>query len=73
MPDHEPLMFFTFGMFVLLLGFIQTYLGKAWLRSGGWIYRTKQPIRYWSTVAMYFLCGALSIGFSVFEAHARSH
>jgi hypothetical protein len=57
----EPYGFFTFGIFLILLGLVQTCLGKAWLRAGGWIYRAKQPIRYRVTVAIYFLCGVLSI------------
>lgn len=65
----EPYGFFTFGMFLILLGLIQAYLGKAWLRAGGWIYRAKQPIRYWVTVAMYFLCGVLSIVFFLCEVN----
>ena len=69
----EPLIFLAFGMFLILLSLIQTYLGKAWLRGGGWIYRAKQPIRYWLTVAMCFLCGVLSVGFCLFEVHALSH
>jgi hypothetical protein len=69
----EPYGFFTFGMFLILLGLVQTYMGKAWLRAGGWIYRAKEPTRYWLTVVMYFLCGVLSIVFFLWEAHALSH
>jgi hypothetical protein len=69
----EPYGFFTFGTFVILLGLIQTYLGKAWLRGGGWIYRAKQPIRYWVTVATCYLVGIGLIAFFLCEVHALSH
>ena len=59
---ESPYVFFTFGTFLLFLGTVQTYLEKAWLRGGGWIYRAKEPRRYWVTVATYYLCGAASIG-----------
>jgi H+/Cl- antiporter ClcA len=73
MSDQEPFIFLAFGMFLILLGLIQTYFGKTWLRGRGWIYRAKQPIRYWSTVAMCFLCGVLSIAVFLWETHALSH
>lgn len=66
----EPYGFFTFGMFLIFLGLVQTYLGKAWLRGGGWIYRAKEPKRYWLTVATYYLCGLLSVVFFLCEIHA---
>jgi hypothetical protein len=70
---EEPYGFFTFGMFLIFLGLVQTYLGKAWLRGGGWIYRAKEPIRYWTTVATFYLFGLLSVAFFLFELHALSH
>jgi len=66
----EPYGFLTFGMFLILLGLIQAYIRKAWLRAGGWIYRAKEPKRYWLTVASYFLFGLLSIVFFLREVHA---
>ena len=39
----EPYGFFTFGMFLVFLGLVQIYIGKVWLRGGGWIDKDKEP------------------------------
>jgi len=69
----EPYGFFTFGMFLIFLGLVQTYLGKAWLRGGDWIYRTKEPRRYWLTVGMFYLCGLLSVALFLYQLHVNSN
>ena len=38
-------------------------MGKAWIRGGGWIYRAREPKRFWCYVAMYFLGGVGMIGY----------
>jgi hypothetical protein len=72
MSHQEPLVFLAFGIFLIVLGLIQTCLGKVWLRGGGWFYRAKQPMRYWLTVVMCYLCGVLSVAFSLFEIYSLS-
>lgn len=61
---------FDFGMFLLLLGLVYTYLGKVGLRGGGWIYRAKEPRRYWRAVTTYYIVGVLLIGLFLCEVHA---
>jgi hypothetical protein len=73
MSNQEPFMFLAFGSFFILLGLIQAYLRKVWLRGGGWFYRDKQPIRYWLTIVSYLLCGLLAVAFGLFEFHALPH
>jgi len=52
------------GIVFLLLAILYTCIGKAWSRSYTWIYRTKEPVRYWLEVGAYYLVGlGLIIGF----------
>jgi hypothetical protein len=73
MSDQEPFVFLAFGMFFIVIGMIQTYLRKVWLRGGGWIYRDKQPIQYWLTIATCYLGGGLCIAISLYGVHILSH
>lgn len=68
-----PYTLFDFGMFLLFLAVLYTYLGKVGLRGGGWIYRAKEPRRYWWAVAAYYLGGVFLIGFFLYEVHAFSN
>jgi len=68
-----PYGFFTFGMFLIFLGLVQTYMGKSWVRGGGWVYRAKEPKRYWSNVATCYLGGVFLIGIFLYEVHAFSN
>lgn len=78
MPDlswllKPPYTLFDFGMFLLFLVVLYTYLGKVGLRGGGWIYRAKEPGRYWRAVAACFLSGVFLIGLFLYEVHAFSN
>ena len=57
-----PYAFFTVGMVFLFVAVLYTYIGKAWSRSNTWIYRTKEPTRYWLEVGSYYLVGIGLIG-----------
>jgi hypothetical protein len=66
-----PKGFFTFGMFLVLLGTVYTYTGKAYVRFQGWVYRAKEPKCYWEVVT-YYLLGIGLIGLFLYEVHAFS-
>lgn len=68
-----PYIFFTAGMFVIFLAVVYTYTGKAWIRFHGWVYRVKEPKRYWLEVAMYYLGGFFLIGIFLYEIHVFSN
>jgi len=68
-----PCGFFTFGMLLIFLGMVYTYCGKAYVRFQGWVYRTKEPKRYWGEVVTYYILGAVLIGLFLYEIHAFSH
>ena len=57
-----PYTLFDFGMFLLFLAALYTYLGKVGLRGGGWIDRAKEPRRYWWAVTAYYLGGVFLVG-----------
>jgi len=58
-----PYTLFDFGIFLIFLGALYTDIGKAYVRFHGWVYRAKEPKRYWSEVAMYYLGGVAVIGY----------
>jgi uncharacterized membrane protein len=51
-----------FGIFLILLGAIYTFIGKVYERSNRWVYRSENPKRYWLAVGAYYLCGLIMIG-----------
>lgn len=57
-----PYTLFDAGMFVLCLAVIYTYVGKAWRRGDGWVYRADEPRRYWLEVVTYYFLGVSLIG-----------
>jgi hypothetical protein len=56
-----PYTLLTSGVFILCLALIYTYIGKAWARTC-WVYRAKEPRRYWFEVAMYYLVAVGLLG-----------
>jgi hypothetical protein len=66
---RPPNTVFTFGVFLLFLAVVYTYTGKAWIRFQRWVYRAKEPKRYWLEVATYFLCGVGLIMLYLYEVH----
>lgn len=65
-----PYAFFTAGMVFLFVAVLYTYIGKAWNRYNAWIYRAKEPKRYWSEVGSYYIVGIVLIGVFLFEVYA---
>ena len=52
-----------FGVFLLILGVVYTWIEKVWTRSR-WVFRADEPKRYWSEVALYYVGGGVLIGYS---------
>jgi hypothetical protein len=61
---RPPNTIFTFGMFLIFLGGVYTYSGKAYIRFNGWVSRAEDPKGYWWEVGMCYLCGFGLIGCS---------
>ena len=55
-----------FGIFLCGLAAVWTSTGKAWLRSGGWLYRAKEPKSFWFQVTLCFLLGLGFIGYYLY-------
>ena len=68
-----PYTLFDSGMIMLIMAVIYTYVGKVGLRGGGWIYRAKEPRRYWRAVAMCYLSGVFLIGLFLYEIRVFSN
>jgi|HubBroStandDraft_2_1064218.scaffolds.fasta_scaffold192276_1 hypothetical protein len=68
--SHGPLFLFEFGTFICCVGAIYVCLGKVYIRPhdwrnsnrGGWIYRKKEPSRFWRSLGWYFIPGLALIG-----------
>ena len=50
-----------FGGVLLLLGVAYLYAGKSYERGGGWVERSKEPEKYWWSIAWYFGAGIIAI------------
>jgi hypothetical protein len=70
---RPPYTLFVAGMFILFLAVLYTYTGKAWIRFHGWVYRAKEPKRYWLEVAAYYVGGVFLIGIFLYEVRAFSN
>jgi len=62
MPDSlskqlPPVVLFILGIVSISAGLIFAYIGKAWVRFHGWVYRAKEPKWFWWEVALYILAG----------------
>ena len=56
-----PYTLFDFGIFLIFLGALYTDIEKVWVRFYGWVYRAKEPKRYWIEVALYYFGGVFFI------------
>ena len=68
MPDLGSLqappyyIYLILGVVLLLAAVIWTCTGKVLTRFHGWVYRAKEPRRFWWEVAIYYLSGVAFIG-----------
>ena len=56
-----------FGVALLFFGVVYTCMGESYERFYGWIYRSKEPKKFWWSVAMYYLFGIFFIVADVFD------
>jgi len=71
-PDSNlgpPYGLLWFGIFLLFLGVVWTYTGKAWVRLHGWVYRAEEPNWFWWQVAQCWLCGVGLIGYFLYKVY----
>ena len=67
-----PYTVFDFGMWVLFLAVVYTYIGK--MRIGSrWVYRANEPKRYWLEVGGFYLVGVGMIGYFWYLANRHQH
>jgi cell division protein FtsW (lipid II flippase) len=56
-----------FGVGLLFFGVVYTWMGESYERFYGWIYRSKEPKKFWWSVATYYLLGIFCIVADVFD------
>ena len=56
-----------FGVSLLLLGVVYTCMGVSYERFNRWIYRSKEPKKFWWSVAGYYLLGIFCIVADAFD------
>jgi hypothetical protein len=59
---------FWFGVFPIFLGGVYASTGQAWVRFQGWVYRAKDPKKFWWEIAWYCLGGVCCIGYYLYKA-----
>jgi H+/Cl- antiporter ClcA len=70
---RQPDIYLILAVISFSAAVVWTYIGKAWTRFYGWVYRAEEPTSFWWVVAVYFLGGALFIGLFMYEAYGLSH
>ena len=58
-----PTAFLLVGVTFISAAALFAYMGKVWVRFRGWVYRDKEPRRYWTEVAGCFLLGVFFVGY----------
>jgi hypothetical protein len=71
-PIKREYIALAFGMFMLLWTVVATCTGKTWTRFHGWVYRAKDPKRYWTEIATGYVGGVGLIVFFLYQIHAFS-
>jgi RsiW-degrading membrane proteinase PrsW (M82 family) len=61
-PIRSPYFYLVVGLIAFSAAVIWTCTGKAWIRFHGWVYRAREPKRFWWEVAMDCLIGVIFIG-----------
>lgn len=64
--DQDAVSLLIFGTLLCSLAAIWAYMGKAWLRFGGWVYLDKDPKRFWLHIAVHLLLGVGLIGYYLY-------
>lgn len=64
-----PYVLLAVGFISIFAAAVFAYMGKAWVRFHGWVYRAKQPKWFWWEVALYFFCGVGLIGYFLYLAN----
>jgi hypothetical protein len=54
------------GIALIVIGAVYTYMGRAYARFHGWVYRADDPKGYWTAVASYFVAGAVLIAYALY-------
>ena len=60
--EASPLFELTAGFIVFCFAVHSILSGRAWVRFGGWVYRTKEPKTFWWNVSILFLIALFLIG-----------
>jgi hypothetical protein len=60
---EPPHIFLIVGVAFMSAAALFAYMGKVWVRLRGWVYRDKEPRRFWVEVAGCFLLGLFFVGY----------
>jgi len=68
-----PYIFLILGVIFIFAAACWMYMGKAWVRFNGWVYRAKEPKWFWWQVVVCFLGGAAFVARFLYEVVGPSN
>jgi hypothetical protein len=69
----RPYISLFIGIALIALGIMSTLGGEALGGRGRMFYRTQEPNKFWSAVAIDFLGGAFGIGYFLYKVYMHSN
>ena len=64
--ESSPIYYLLCGTVFFLMGLGSAWSEKTWGRGEGWIYRDKEPRKFWELVILYFLIGLCFTGYALY-------
>jgi hypothetical protein len=63
---QSPYVVLIVGLMSFSAAVVWTVTGRAWIRFHGWVYRAKEPRRFWLEVVVYYLGGVGLLGYFLY-------
>jgi H+/Cl- antiporter ClcA len=68
-PPKLPFFFLILGVISMLAAAAFTYMGRAWVRFSGWVYRAKEPRWFWWQITLYYFVGIWFVGYFLYKVY----
>jgi hypothetical protein len=68
-PIKSPYLFLVLGCLSFSAALVWTFIGKAWVRFYGWVYRSEEPKWFWWEVFLDCVVGGGFIGYFLYKVY----